>query len=385
MDRLKSNLLKDETSVRTVEESAGETRVTLRPAGCGRVFLILFLSVWLCGWAFGEVAVIGALSHLFGFSGQTNVPPALRDFSSGAAAVSLSVFTFLLLWLTFWTVGGVAAIGTVLRTAFGRDLFTFQGDRWIVWRGVGPFGFEREFSREGFSNVYLRRKDRALALKGPSKVTILTSLGAEQDRTWLRDEIGRRYGLIVGGAMHGSSSSALVLPERWESRHGDGGKVIIVTSASKRRGLMGCLLVFGVPLLAWIVWRSHAILTYELQTGPGDFVGAGAAILYLMFTVWCMKAEEAWHVGKNRLSHSVVFGPWRRSKEIRDARVDVEYLRDSDGDDTFTAVAVSGDQELRLYSSSQEPVETVGLARFIAHHAGWPVYVAREAEDESVG
>jgi hypothetical protein len=65
-------------------------------------YAILFMMVWLCGWAFGEVMVVSQLAH------PSEKTPGL----------------FLLIWLTGWTIGGIYAIGTLLWQLGGRELLT---------------------------------------------------------------------------------------------------------------------------------------------------------------------------------------------------------------------------------------------------------------------
>ena len=65
-------------------------------------FAIPFLTLWLCGWAFGEFQVI---EQLLSPSEKTPVG-------------------FLALWLTGWTLGGIAVICTILWQLAGRELVT---------------------------------------------------------------------------------------------------------------------------------------------------------------------------------------------------------------------------------------------------------------------
>jgi hypothetical protein len=65
-------------------------------------FAILFMCVWLCGWAFGEVNVIRELWS------PTDKTPLL----------------FLTFWLTAWTAGGAFALGTVAWQLAGREVIS---------------------------------------------------------------------------------------------------------------------------------------------------------------------------------------------------------------------------------------------------------------------
>ena len=68
------------------------------------VFILAFLTIWLCGWAFGEVTAPIAL-----FTAAHKQP--------GAAA-------FLLVWLCGWTLGGALAIYVWLWQLKGCEIIT---------------------------------------------------------------------------------------------------------------------------------------------------------------------------------------------------------------------------------------------------------------------
>ncbi|MCP9859925.1 MULTISPECIES: hypothetical protein [unclassified Cyanobium] len=68
-----------------------------RPLGPGRFFVAAFLAFWLCGWLAGEVFAVSLLWKLlstFLTTGQGTLPATL----------------FLLVWVSFWSVGGAAAL-----------------------------------------------------------------------------------------------------------------------------------------------------------------------------------------------------------------------------------------------------------------------------------
>ena len=82
-------------------------------------FVLLFLSAWLVGWAFGEVSVIRQLTN------PTEKTPIL----------------FLLAWLTGWTVGGTFAVAAVLWQLGGRELLSV--DTATLTHRVEAFGIGR--------------------------------------------------------------------------------------------------------------------------------------------------------------------------------------------------------------------------------------------------
>lgn len=87
-------------------------------------FVVVFMTAWLCGWAFGEIAVIGAL---FGEG-----PPG---------ALSL----FLVVWLVGWTVGGLFAVYIVLWMLAGQEIVLLRPDALVVKRNVLGIGKRRAY------------------------------------------------------------------------------------------------------------------------------------------------------------------------------------------------------------------------------------------------
>ncbi len=94
-------------------------------------FVIPFLTIWLCGWAFGEFQVIGQLLNP---SDKTSIG-------------------FLSLWLTGWTLGGIFALGTVLWQVAGREVITVNSS-FLVHR-VEALGLGR-------TRIYAADKIKAL-------------------------------------------------------------------------------------------------------------------------------------------------------------------------------------------------------------------------------
>jgi hypothetical protein len=89
-------------------------------------FLVVFLPLWLVGWAVGEVAVAGKL--------LTNPP-------SGGEAL------FLLVWLTLWSVGGVLFTFFWLWNLAGKEIVAVDEEALTVRYALGPAGWTRRFDR----------------------------------------------------------------------------------------------------------------------------------------------------------------------------------------------------------------------------------------------
>jgi hypothetical protein len=85
-------------------------------------FLILFFSVWLCGWFVGEsTAIAQLLGHPFSGKAQ----PA----------------GFLGIWLLFWTFGGIAVFATLIWQFAGREMIALSS--MTLTHRVEAFGLGR--------------------------------------------------------------------------------------------------------------------------------------------------------------------------------------------------------------------------------------------------
>jgi hypothetical protein len=88
------------------------------------LFPMLFLPVWLVGWAIGEIAV---LRHL------------LTGSHSGAPPL------FMLVWVTGWTLGGGWALATVAWLVAGRERVRVEHGTLTLEQVVGPVGRRRSY------------------------------------------------------------------------------------------------------------------------------------------------------------------------------------------------------------------------------------------------
>src|SRR5580765_1157950 len=109
------------------ETSASGSVFELKVQGFGRFIGAAFLATWLAGWAAGEAFALSILAF-GGWSLVTGRPPGVGHQPVTLIA-ALPVGLFLLIWLFFWTIGGIAAGRELLRLLYGRDRFVIrQGD-----------------------------------------------------------------------------------------------------------------------------------------------------------------------------------------------------------------------------------------------------------------
>lgn len=183
----------------TVGRPSSPDRITIRETADGlgvhvpsvkQVFALLFVMVWLVGWAAGEWF-------------------ALSEIARNGIGVSSA---FLIFWVTIWTIGGAAALFSVLWQLFGSErLFITAGAVVTDW-GFGPFRFKKVWApgeatkfRKAESTM---RKGRLVAGRGIAYEAGggMRSFGASLDPDevqFVLEAIGRH----LPGAVHDSRAA----------------------------------------------------------------------------------------------------------------------------------------------------------------------------------
>jgi hypothetical protein len=150
--------------VSLIAADRGDSRVTIRETDDGlgihnptrrQMPLIIFLLLWLGGWSFGEYF---ALSEIF---------------SSGTP---LAADLFLIFWVTFWTLGGLAAWWFVLWQMFGVEQLFITGGAVVHEIGLWKLRRRRVFALDEVSGFDLSGQQtaanstsRAISFKAGSK------------------------------------------------------------------------------------------------------------------------------------------------------------------------------------------------------------------------
>ncbi len=341
---------------REIDQTGDGTRITLRPQGCARFAGAAFLLLWVGGWAVGEAFALNLLLAFAGIAYRVPFPIAIPPFP--LAPASFLFLAFILLWLGFWTWGGLTAIAQVLQLLAGRDTIVLGHVGWSVERGLGPFAFRREL--HGWVPELTRRDFRLIARRD-RKTRRVSALGTPAERLWVHDEILRRYPVL--------RPKPLELPREYEARRESDGTIVIQRNARARRGAIGCgvvaLLIGCLPLGMWIRYPGS----------KGSLViFAAIALLFTAFALWCFLARQSWRVGRNVLEERLEFFRFARRWRFTSAALDIDYSRDSDGDEWFTLwVRDAGGRKRKLHSATNDPEETVAFARYLATHSGWPL------------
>jgi hypothetical protein len=285
----------------------------LRPRGLGRFLEIPFLGVWLSFWVVGEgfaLVMFGGLLVSF-VCGLLGLPRPAFAPKAPDHAFGLFVLLFLLVWLTLWTVGGIAALTHVSRSLMGEDRFAVIPEGLEITRRVGPFGKQTIVPRDVLRGVRMRTRDQAVVLDTATGVRPVTRFGTQAEREQLRTWLRKR--LPWPDPAHAARIDADHAPPGWVV-HMEGSDALLTRTIAR---------IWGRP--EWLV--------------RGD---------RLMF--------------RRR-----VVGAWvTRERAFDQARLELSSSTDSDGDEQYALHVQSPTARKRIASAMNEGYDLVRLAEWIA-------------------
>jgi hypothetical protein len=365
----------------TVEMGPEGEVVTLRSAGCARYGIAAFLTFWLCGWFVGEVAALAAALVLSGLLSGDSLPAPIRKMGEDAIKAPGLATVFLVVWLTFWTIGGIAAFAFLVKLLFGTDRFLLRHDGFEL--RPGPFGKRRFFDRSSLAYLKLNPNDDALAVEtegpGGSKSVTLTTLGTQGDREWLRDLLRERYALPrnrPGLDTPGASRGEAILPAEFETTTGPQGELLVLRRRKGQKQVAGC---------AWVVAAIGAVFFVAISRG-GDHaaptVGTILVSLVVLGALWCTLAREWWAVRPGVLESWLTFPGFRRVRTARDASLVLTVSRDSDGDVWYDLRAhPANGKSFRVTNAINDSSAPIALGRYLAEKTGFRLDVPPDARD----
>ena len=294
-----------------------DSAVTLRATGVGRYFNAAFLGLWLVGWAIGEIVAVGLIIAIIVVPilrwREVDLPAFFESWTSGG--VPIAIFLFLLLWTTFWTIGGYAAMTACLRSLAGKDRLRLLPAALELTRGAGPFRRTRVVDRADIRRVRVRHHDHALVADTTFGTLLLTELGTVPEREticrWLRGGLQ----LPPDGSMGPYAGQA---PPGWSMEPTEDGSVRL-----RRRS-------------AWIPW---------------------------------LRSE--WLVRRGLVTHRRRLGPWLVVHVYDHGQFAVEHTTDSDGDDLYRLILRSARGERTIQSAINDDGEIVDFGRWLAEHTGF--------------
>lgn len=375
-------------------------RVTLRINSPMRWLVVGFLGFWLCGWAAGEAF---ALSALLPGMVQALGLPGLPGPSLPSGAPGLGAGGFLLVWLSFWTFGGVAALVTAARMGWGRDVITRRGDEWTVWQGAGPFGRTRRFSASAVQAVEICRKvgskgstQNQVEVKVDGKSIPLTTLGSSEEQAWLRNLVALQCRLPTAENPAAAAPTEVTVVEEAPSRPGTlpaGWVAEPLPDGSTR-------LVRRFNRLAGAAFASVFAAFWNGLTWTGlgrqlSLAGSGAFDLFATFfmvpfvlvglgligvTVWTLLGREEWRVDRNRflLVRGLLDREW--VKHFSGGTLSVESSP-NDGSTSWTLILRAEGKTQSLMAVTEAKLgELREMGYLLSYYTRWPLEIPERAE-----
>ena len=306
-------------------------QLELRAGGPGRFVGAAFLAFWLCGWAAGEAFALWMLAK-GAVALWTGAPPD-PGREPLAIGFALAIGGFLLVWLSLWTLGGIAAGSELLRLLWGVDRILVASGRLTVTWSRGIFRRTRTFEHHMIRGVLLAGRHDRLAIATERGRVELSGLGTLAERTAALPVLRSELGML-------ESSPMTALPREWEEIITPEGQRAVVANLATRRGqarfmsavalfLAGLAFVVGRQALQrWDLWVPAAILSVFA-------FGATAA------TLWLARGRWEWHLGSGRLVLRKRWGA-ALTDVFQGQRLLLERSSDSDGDAWYELSALAG-------------------------------------------
>src|SRR5262245_22345575 len=194
-------------------------RRSLRPSGIGRYFVAALLLAWLVGWAAGEGAALLALGAILSAAAglfREQMPEWISHPASTGAAVF--VILFLAVWLTLWTIGGLAALTFFVRSLWGEDILALTPDGFELIRRGGPFRRRYHYDRGAIRRIRLRPQDKILVIDGATESRTV-NFGSPDERQEAAEWLTRSLTLPDEAAI----AAAAMPPASWEITEDVGG------------------------------------------------------------------------------------------------------------------------------------------------------------------
>jgi hypothetical protein len=342
--------------------------VRSRPDGVGRIGGALFLAIWLCFWLVGETVVLGVL-----VSGASVLLTG-HELSGAPRMIellpALGVGGFMLVWITFWTFGGVMALLELLRLISSEEKLLVGPDALTIGHRRGPFSWTSTVKRADVRNVRVSPRTRMLVLDAGRR-----SYDVAQVRT-PADERAAVFAVRKELGLDGAREGEPVLPEGWEETITPEGDRVIVRDprARKKQALV-------LAVIAMILWAIALANAWTALSRPSALPGAiGLTVLAALAAAgayWLEASRQEFKIGGQRV---VVRRRWRGTvRELLVAdRLELVRSTDSDGDIWYKLEAVNtGAPKARkvrrtLASAMNDPFPPTALGRRLAARAGVP-------------
>ena len=320
-----------------IEHTTSGLEARFKIAGVGRFGGAAFLALWLLFWAPFEAAVIWILGKGL-WSLLTGEPPA-ADHTPLTAGIALPAGLFLLFWLAFWTLGGLAAGHELLRLLFGRDRIVAGCDGLEIVPGRGLYRSRRKVGRQEIRRFYRQPSGTTLCVETTRGTIELTRLGTPAELAELEQALTGHFQLEAQPAPEGALPRGwigILSPER--------DRVLVKDPAVRRKQALAMWIVFapiasGGLYLGLAALERPSLWVVALMLTAIAVAGGWAA-------AWLSFGRNEWKLDKGRLVLQRRFGTNRTQ---RFEAVSLELVEDHSGESgpwyELKAVAASARSE----------------------------------------
>ncbi len=343
----------------------------LRATHWSRYLDAIFLLVWLMFWVVGEVValVLVVMMIASALSAALGRPPLLASWAPPTDG-SVSLFlVFLLIWLTLWTVGGIAAGTHLLRRLSGEDSIDATADGiHLTWR-AGPIRRRREIARASIRRIRIQLKSHAVVADTDSGTVEISDLGDVEERrslhAWLTSELG------LAGEAHAALRERELRPlERDVETQGT---EIIVTHPTERVLITRARVTLFVAALMSLGWIDAFRRGFMTNATTGEWVAALATLLVAASSLWFRQSRTEWALRPGRML--VRWRVGQRTLREHDfpasSTIEIEHHQDSDGDDRYALVIKGGSQRRVLDRSLHDQYELLALGEWLSARTGF--------------
>jgi hypothetical protein len=360
--------------------SGGET-FSLHPTGWGRYIEVVFLAVWLAGWLVGECVMVivfgGMLAGMFAAAFGITLSFASRMTPDGSAPFFV---LFMLVFLTLWTIGGIAAGTAFLRTLAGRDSVSVSpAGLELEWR-AGPFRRRRTLAHGTIHRVRIGLKNEPVIADTASGSVDITDLGTPDERRALHDWLHKH--LVLPDEAEARRLDAEVAPPGWEVEV-EGMEARLSWPARRYRRFQAGILWAVAAMLFTGCLPAFLPLDPDGMLGsprPGAdptplYIGAGIlSLLVAMWATWTMWGRAEWVAIPGRLTRRRRFASWQSAgQSFENATLDLRHTFDSDGDDRFELRIRNETTHRRIASSLHDEADEVRLAEWLSARTRFPI------------
>jgi hypothetical protein len=347
---------------------SGADTFSLRPIGWGRYIEVVFLGIWLVWWvAFeaGALAVLGVmLASLIAAAFGITLSFASRLTPGGAAPFFI---LFMIVWLTMWTFGGIAAANQFLRSFAGRDTVSVSPNGLeIEWR-AGPFRRRRTIAHGDIRRVRLGLRKAPVIADTATGTVEITDLGTHEERAALLAWLQQR--LVLPDEVQAKRLDAESAPPDWQVDV-EGMETCLSWPTRRNRRIQAAIL-WGIAALLF-AGCLPAFVPSDLLEAPRPgvirgYMGAGVvSLLFVMWAAWRTWGRSEWVVAPGRLTWRRRFASWRRERPFEHAILELEQSTDSDGDDHFTLRVRNEGASRKISSAFHDDADLRRLAEWLS-------------------